>query len=65
MVHAMRVQVDPLAVAPGVEAEFGVEALRHLEIGYGEDEAVQRMHGGHAVPTWRCADAAFMALLAS
>ena len=44
--HGM--QVEPLAAAPHVEPERAVEALGLVEVGHGEDEAVERVHAERA-----------------
>ena len=44
MLVAERVEIEAIADPPHVEAEIGVERPRDVEIGNGEDEAVQRMH---------------------
>ncbi len=44
MLVAERVEIEAIADPPHVEAEIGVERPGDVEIGNGEDEAVQRMH---------------------
>jgi hypothetical protein len=42
------VQVNPVSTAPDVEAERLVEALRLVEYGHREHEAIERMHADDA-----------------
>jgi hypothetical protein len=42
------VEVEPLTDASHVEAERAVKALGGIELGHGEDEAVERVHAEHA-----------------
>src|SRR5436305_2042788 len=51
---AVRVQIEALALAARIEAEFRIEPLRIVEIRYGKNRTIERMDGGHAVATWLC-----------
>ena len=49
----MGVQIEALAVAARIEAEFRIEPLRLVEIRYGKNETIERMDRGYAVSTRR------------
>jgi hypothetical protein len=50
---AVGVQIEALALAARFEAEFRIEPLRLVEIRYGENETIERMHCGYAASTRR------------
>src|SRR2546427_1463220 len=50
---AVGVQIEALALAARIEAEFRIEPLRLVEIRYGENETIERMNRGYAVSTRR------------